>query len=229
MSTVPLADRTIFLPSQFNLAWKLVLVQKTLTPQSLLNSYSQERVPVINKTIELFRKEFVRKADQKKEFVREYELHQLGINHRGTPVVSDEKYTDKDEANDPYRSGNDGTVRAGDRAPDAPYLAQLGHSALVFPSCIGRDFVDEVSGILRGYPSNLLKSILILPRTSSDSSFTLSDTTLVDIEGHVHSGYDVAHDPPAVSIVRPDGYVGASVTSGRLGMRIYFLIIFSVL
>ncbi|KAH7874023.1 uncharacterized protein C8R40DRAFT_1171946 [Lentinula edodes] len=232
----------------FNLAWKLALAQKKLAPQSLLNSYSQERLPVIaamlNKTTELFQKEFVGKVGQKQEFVRGYELRQLGINYRGAPLVSDEKYTDKDEVNDPYRSGDDGTVRAGDRAPDAPCLAQLGvnetsstvslfdllnttqHSALVFPGSTGRDFADEVSGTLREYPSNLLKSIFILPRTSSASSFTLSDMTLVDTEGHAYSGYDVAHDTPTVFIVRPDGYIGALVTSGRLGIRNYFSNIF---
>ncbi|KAJ3868470.1 monooxygenase [Lentinula novae-zelandiae] len=233
----------------FNLAWKLTLAQKKFAPQSLLDSYSQERLPVIaamlNKTTELFQKEFVGKAGQKQEFVRGYELRQLGINYRGAPLVSDEKFTDKDEVNDPYRSGDDGTARAGDRAPDAPCLAQLGvdetsstvslfdllnttqHSALVFPGSTGRDFADEVIGTLHEYPSNLLKSIFILPRASdSASSFTLADTTLVDTEGHAYSGYHVAHDTPTVFIVRPDGYIGALVTSGRLGIRNYFSRIF---
>ncbi|KAJ3891601.1 monooxygenase [Lentinula edodes] len=215
----------------------------------LLDSYSQERPPVIaailNKTTELFQKKFVGKAGQKQEFVRGYELRQLGINYRGAPLVSDEKFTDKDEVNDPYRSGDDGTVRAGDRVPEAPCLAQLGvdetsstvslfdllnttqHSALVFPGSTGRDFADEVIGTLREYPSNLLKSIFILPRASdSASSFTLSDTTLVDTEGHAYSGYDVAHDTPTVFIFRPDGYIGALVTSGRLGIRNYLSRIF---
>ncbi|KAJ4489071.1 FAD binding domain-containing protein [Lentinula lateritia] len=228
----------------FNLAWKLTLAQKKFAPQSLLDSYSQERLPVIaamlNKTTELFQKEFVGKAGQKQEFVRGYELRQLGINYRGAPLVSDEKFTDKDEVNDPYRSGDDGTARAGDRAPDAPCLAQLGvdetsstvslfdllnttqHSALVFPGSTGRYFADEVIGTLREYPSNLLKSIFILPRASdSASSFTLVDT-----EGHAYSGYHVAHDTPTVFIVRPDGYIGALVTSGRLGIRNYFSRIF---
>ncbi|KAJ4473296.1 hypothetical protein C8J55DRAFT_490849 [Lentinula edodes] len=247
MSIVPLADRH-FSP---NLAWKLTPAQKKLAPQSLLDSYSQERLPVIvarvmlNKTTEPFQKEFVGKAGQKQEFVRGYELRQLGINYRGAPLVSDEKYTDKDEVNDPYHSGDDGTVRAGDRAPDAPCLAQLGvdetsstvslfdllnttqHSALVFPGSTGRDFADEIIGTLREYPSNLLKSIFILPRASDPaSSFTFSDTTLVDTEGHAYSGYDVAHDTPTVFIVRPDGYIGALVTSGRLGIHNYFLRIF---
>ncbi|KAJ3881577.1 monooxygenase [Lentinula edodes] len=194
----------------FNLAWKLTLAQKKLAPQS---RFLLARTPT---------QKIVGKAGQKQEF-----------------------FTDKDEVNDPYRSGDDGTVRAGDRAPDAPCLAQLGvdetsstvslfdllnttqHSALVFPGSTGRDFADEVIGTLREYPSNLLKSIFILPRASdSASSFTLSDTTLVDTEGHAYSGYDVAHDTPTVFIFRPDGYIGALVTSGRLGIRNYFSRIF---
>ncbi|KAJ3881576.1 FAD binding domain-containing protein [Lentinula edodes] len=226
----------------FNLAWKLALVQKRLAPHSLLDSYSHERLPVIasmlNKTTELLLKEF--SAKKRQDIFRGYELRQLGINYRGTPLVSDEKYTDKDESIDPYRSGDDSTVRAGDRAPDAPFLAQLDvsetastvslfdllnttqHSALLFPGSTGQNFVDEVLGTLREYPSNLLKSVLILPRNSSAPSSTMSVTTFVDTEGYAYSGYDVAHDTPTVFIVRPDGYIGALVTSGGLGIRSYF-------
>ncbi|KAJ3980573.1 monooxygenase [Lentinula detonsa] len=236
----------------FNLAWKLALVEKGSAPESILKSYSDERTPVIasmlNMTTELFRKELAPKPGQRKDFVRGPELLQLGINYRGSLLVLDEKYTDKDELVDPYRSGDDGTVRAGDRAPDAPSLTHLSpnesantlslfdifttvrHTVLIFPGTAGEGFVTEVVEALREYPSNLLKSILVLPRSSSSStstsSFAQSAMTLIDTEGYGYVNYMVAADTPTVFIVRPDGYIGALVTSGRQGVRSYFSSIF---
>ncbi|KAJ3993039.1 FAD binding domain-containing protein [Lentinula boryana] len=236
----------------FNLAWKLALVEKGAAPVSILKSYSDERTPVIasmlNMTTELFRKELAPKPGQRQDFVRGSELLQLGINYRGSLLVLDEKYTDKDELVDPYRSGDDGTVRAGDRAPDAPSLTHLSanenaniislfdifttvrHTVLIFPGTAGEGFVTEVLEALREYPSNLLKSILVLPRSSSSStstsSFAQSAMTLIDTEGYGYVNYMVAADTPTVFIVRPDGYIGALVTSGRQGVRSYFSGIF---
>ncbi|KAJ4000373.1 FAD binding domain-containing protein [Lentinula boryana] len=227
----------------FNLAWKLALVHKGLAPQSILETYSGERTPVIasmlNMTTELFRKEFGSKAGQRQDFYRGHELRQLGINYRGSPLILDEKYTDKKEPVDPYRSGDDGTVRAGDRAPDAPSLTSLGanetvtmclfdvfttvkHTILIFPGSAGDNFVTEVSKTLRECPSNFLKSILVLPRSSTRLPSTLTDMTLVDTEGYAHMNYAVTEDRPTVFVVRPDSYIGALITSGQLGLRRYF-------
>ncbi|KAJ3776349.1 FAD binding domain-containing protein [Lentinula raphanica] len=234
----------------FNLAWKIALVEKGRAPQSILKSYSDERTPVIasmlDMTTQLFRKEFAAQSGQRKDFFRGPELLQLGINYRGSSLVLDEKYTDKDEVVDPYRSGDDGTVRAGDRAPDAPSLAHLDadtlketaetmrlfdvfspvqHTVLVFPGFAGDGFVTEVATTLAELPSDLFQSLLIYPRATPPSprpSAVLS-MTLVDTEGYAYKDYAVAEDTPGtVFIIRPDGYIGALVTSGRLGIRNYF-------
>ncbi|KAJ4474895.1 monooxygenase [Lentinula aciculospora] len=233
----------------FNLAWKLALVQKGLAPQSLLDSYSNERTPVIasmlNKTTELFKKEFVAKVGQRQDIFRGYELRQLGVNYRGTHIIFDEKYTDNKEIVDSYRSGDDGTIRAGDRAPDAPSLSLLGasktiktmsffdifkttqHTVLIFPGSAGHDFVTGVLNTLREYNSDILKSIVVLPRASdSISSSALADMTLVDTEGYAYLIYAITDDTPTVFIVRPDGYIGALITSGESGVRSYFSSIF---
>ncbi|KAE9405399.1 hypothetical protein BT96DRAFT_876700 [Gymnopus androsaceus JB14] len=225
----------------FNLAWKLALVHKGLAPKSLLDSYSQERMPVIaamlNKTTELFRKEFQGKLGQREDLFRGYELRQLGVNYRGSPFVVDERYTEKDEVVDPYRSGDDGTVHAGDRAPDAPGLTRLDgeitalfdifkpvqHTALIFPGLAGQEFVAETLEALREYPTGIVKSVLLLPASSAPSSFPdLADMVLVDSKGYAYTHYVVAQDTPTVVIVRPDGYIGALVTSGKTGIRTYF-------
>ncbi|KAJ3832462.1 monooxygenase [Lentinula raphanica] len=196
----------------FNLAWKLALVHKGLAPQSILETYSSERTP---------------------------------HSRSGREI-----YADTAEIPDPYRSGEDGTARGGDRAPDAPSLTHLGangdaprksffdlftttqHTALIFSGLIsgltGENTVTETSEALRKYPSGYLKSVLVLPRTdTSNSSSSLVDMTLVDTEGWAYKNYAVAVDTPTVIIVRPDGYIGALVTSGGSGIRKYFSAIFS--
>ncbi|KAJ3765764.1 FAD binding domain-containing protein [Lentinula raphanica] len=231
----------------FNLAWKLALVHKGLAPQSILETYSSERTPVIasmlDMTTKLFKQDFLMtiKNGQRLDSFRANELRQLGINYRGSTLVLDEKYTDTAEIPDPYRSGEDGTVRGGDRAPDAPSLTHLGangdaprkslldlftttqHTVLIFPGSTGENTVTETSEALRKYPSGYLKSVLVLPRTdTSNSSSSLVDMTLVDTEGWAYKNYAVAVDTPTVIIVRPDGYIGALVTSGGSGIRKYF-------
>ncbi|KAE9394016.1 hypothetical protein BT96DRAFT_978706 [Gymnopus androsaceus JB14] len=224
----------------FNLAWKLALVQKGLAPKTLLESYSRERTPVIaamlNKTTELFHKEFHAKLGQREDIFRGYELRQLGVNYRGSPFVVDERHTEKDEMIDPYRSGDDGTVHAGDRAPNAPSLARqdgetttlfdifkpIQHIALIFPGLAGQDFVGETIKTFREYPVGIVKSVLLLPASTAGSFSDLADMTLIDSEGYAYTHYVVAQDTPTVVIVRPDGYIGALVTSGRTGIRNYF-------
>ncbi|KAE9384847.1 hypothetical protein BT96DRAFT_929091 [Gymnopus androsaceus JB14] len=106
-----------------NLAWKLALVEKNLGPKSILESYTAERVPVIaamlEKTTELFKKTFKPASHEvmAEGWKRGYELRMFGVNYRN--------HTHEEDTVDPYRSGDDGTIRAGDRAPEAPQLAQL--------------------------------------------------------------------------------------------------------
>lgn len=149
------------------------------------------------------------------------------------------RYTDKDEIFDPYRSGDDGTLHGGDRAPDAPSLAgpdgetttlfdifsAVHHTALIFPGLAGKAFSDVTLETLREYPEGIVKNVLLLPATGSSSGFT--DTVLVDSGGYAYTNYLVAQDTPTVIIVRPDGYIGALVTSGRTGIRNYFMGILS--
>lgn len=65
-----------------------------------------------------------------------------------------------------------------------------------------------------------MKNVLLLPATGSPSG--LADMVLVDSGGYAYTNYVVAQDTPTVIIVRPDGYIGALVTSGRMGIRNYF-------
>lgn len=208
-----------------NLAWKLALVHKGLAPQSLLDTYTQERIPVIatmlNKTSELLTKTFQPGGASRAGWARGYELRQLGVNYRASPVIVDETPVDGEETVDPYQSGNDGAIRGGDRAPDAPGLVFANdssrktslfdifgssyHTALVFS-----DDNTAVLDALKTYPAGIVKSVVIVPHPPSGT--IPADYVLVDGDGYAYKHYKIAEKITRVVIVRPDGIIGALVT-----------------
>ncbi len=118
---------------------------------------------MLDKTTDLHNKTFAGGAASTEGWRRGPELYQFGVNYRGSPIVVDEEGTP--ESVDPYRSGEGGTLRGGDRAPDAPGLVSSQgektqlfnifrtsyHTVLIFP---GADL--EVKAILD--PSESLPS-----------------------------------------------------------------------
>ncbi|EGN92834.1 hypothetical protein SERLA73DRAFT_172594 [Serpula lacrymans var. lacrymans S7.3] len=122
-----------------NLAWKLALVHKGLSPPSLLETYETERMPVVaemlNLTTQLHERAFNRipstarsspTEDPIDPMSRPLNLLQLGINYRWSPIVVEGR--DKAEARghqDPHGVAG-GELRAGDRAPDATDLSVRG-------------------------------------------------------------------------------------------------------
>ncbi|KAJ6581423.1 FAD binding domain-containing protein [Mycena capillaripes] len=136
----------------FNLAWKLALVQRNLAPESLLQTYTEERAPVVaamlNKITALLSEEWAGKkgsdaASRAHENVSAWKHNggvlQLGVNCRWSSVVVDEQRNDDDFVDDfedcdgdededeDYSSDAfvDRPLSAGDRAPDAPGLVVL--------------------------------------------------------------------------------------------------------
>ncbi|KAL1747961.1 FAD binding domain-containing protein [Schizophyllum fasciatum] len=136
----------------FNLAWKLALVYKGLSPLSLLDSYNEERLPVIaemlNQTTSLLNQTFRSRRPESAAWIKGGSLLQLGVNYRWSSIVLDEQQRDYDledineldefddeedaeeqlaeqrrQAVDSYGVGSDGQLWAGDRAPDAPDLS----------------------------------------------------------------------------------------------------------
>lgn len=129
---------------QVNLAWKIAYVLKGFSNDSVLESYSTERLPVVaemlNMTTELHNKtysgEVAREAlasKDKADGLREdkperngwfdvKKLSQLDVNYRWSDIVHDERYSG--EVAEMHAYGIEGrAARAGDRAPDAPDLA----------------------------------------------------------------------------------------------------------
>ncbi|KAK0188577.1 FAD binding domain-containing protein [Armillaria mellea] len=219
-----------------NLAWKLALVQKDLAPRSLLDSYSQERIPVIaamlNKTSEILTKTFTDGGTGQTlvGWNRGYELRQFGVNYRNSSIVVDETPVEGDETVDPYRSGNDGTIRGGDRAPDAPGLVFVNdrthktslfeifgssyHTVLVFSG----DHT-AVLDTLKYYPAGIIKSAVILPQATT--SIISADYIVVDGDGYAYKHYNMVGKLTKIVVVRPDGMIGGLVRD-VYGLKQYF-------
>ena len=221
-----------------NLAWKLALVQKGLAPQSLLESYTKERLPVIaamlSKTTNL-----LEKMHRQEGWKRGAELLQLGVNYRASSIIVDESPSaTPDEEIDPYRSGDAGsTLRAGDRAPDAPAILSVHgpgahrlfdvfkpdrHTVLVFDAALQREVVKAV----KGYPTGTIMTAAVIPAGSTfEHSSGVPDYIFHDMKGYAHKYYQTEADLKVV-IVRPDMFIGA-IVGGTEGIKIYFDGIFS--
>lgn len=133
----------------FNLGWKLALVAKGISSPSLLETFSEERIPVIAEMIVQTTKLLKKTLDNDEPSTQTSStLFQLGVNYRWSSIVLDERKKievdreaiedaylqqfefpgDDDGPEDPdrldsYGENQDGRLRAGDRAPDASGLA----------------------------------------------------------------------------------------------------------
>jgi len=174
-----------------NLGWKLSLVEKGVAAPSLLDSYTEERVPVIaemlKKSTKLFNDAARAKGDgtySEKAWYRGGELHMLGINYRWSSIVVDERTPKEETPGDPYgvlASGVGDVVRAGERAPDAPGLIVLRPGVGTGPQqettslfnifgpsyhtalifSDGTEKAEKIASHLGVYPPELLRKVLV--------------------------------------------------------------------
>lgn len=230
-----------------NLAWKLALVEKGFATQDFLESYTHERLPVVasmlNQTTALLNKTFARTPDNFDGWKRGHELRQFGVNYRGSPIIVDETPLDETEAVDPYQSGNDDTVRGGDRAPDAAGLISVGkptnkwsntlfdvfgsthHTLIVFSD--DKEKQTEVLEAVKAYPETLLKTVVLLPQTTKATCSKLpASYVFKDKDGFAYDTYMMNARELDTVVVRPDGVIGA-LTNGAEGVKKYFDIIFT--
>ncbi|EIW78209.1 hypothetical protein CONPUDRAFT_127729 [Coniophora puteana RWD-64-598 SS2] len=231
----------------FNLAWKLSLVLKDLSPPSLLSTYTTERLPVIaemlNLTTSLFNQTT---AGDDRAFERSDRLLMLGVNYRTSPIVHDElSPPGKREPVPAYGEANEAledALVAGDRAPDAPGLVDgegrayrvfdilkvVRHTVLVFVPSFqqAKGVVQAIKG--RESWGDVVRPVVVLPAGASiDDASLEADGVLVlrDAEQFAYAGFRAKEGESRVVIVRPDGYVGA-VVRGVEGMERYFSGIF---
>ena len=231
----------------FNLAWKIALVCQGYSSSSLLDSYNEERLPVIAQMLNISTA-LHNKIGNFDDFSHPERgrLMQLGVNYRGSSILVDERNAggnDSDNGADSYTV--DGFVRAGDRAPDAPGLSggsgpsrlfdifkPYRHTALLFASWDEIEKTKSVIQLLQRYPQGTICSVLLYPQAAHNKQVADSgaDFVLEDQNGHAFEGYGIAKDTNPSSglivvIVRPDGVIG-SIVYGVEGVHKYFKIIF---
>ncbi|KAG6891557.1 hypothetical protein C0992_004415 [Termitomyces sp. T32_za158] len=239
----------------YNLCWKLALVQRGLASPALLRTYSEERIPVIremlDRTTRILKCTFTERASE--SWNKANGLLQLGINYRWSSVVLDERkraedaefsdfdFDEEDEeepcdAIDAYGGSTEGTLRAGDRAPDATALVDLSkraathrlfniftpnhHTVLIFSRAL--DQCPAIVRTLRELPSDVVRSVVLLRRGQGIPAYCQGVTfVLEDWEGHAHDAYGIK-DEWAVAVIRPDGVVGAIIILTTMGNDIIY-------
>ncbi|KAF9568778.1 monooxygenase [Agrocybe pediades] len=235
----------------FNLGWKLALVIKGLAGESLLETYSEERIPVIAEMLNLTKglfKKTVANVTNEEGWKRNGAVDQLGVNYRWSSVVVDEESErlglDR-AAGSAYSVDPDEPLRAGDRAPDAPGLVvakpavKAGETTRLFhffhPAkhtiIIFLEKADLGASLraLAPYSKGLLTDVIIIVKEDDNSiaSSVVDEVgldhviVLVDREGLAHAAYDCPQQRTGVFVVRPDRIVGARV-SGAEGIQRYF-------
>ncbi|KAG0704743.1 FAD binding domain-containing protein [Suillus ampliporus] len=229
----------------FNLGWKLALVEKELADKSLLETYTAERLPVISEMLDMTTSildRAIKTGDMSLE--RNPTLFMLGINCRFSNIVLDEFTTPLEgRPINAYGVLNDeGHLEAGDRAPDAPKMLQVGrgetdvktlfglyrpwyHTVLVFAPSLAD--ATPILGALEACDKSVVRKAVVLPLSAPVTPVASScvDVVLVDQEGYAHSAYLVEADQTKVFVIRPDGMIGA-IVRGAEGAKKYFSKIF---
>ena len=200
-----------------NLAWKLALVQQGRAADSLLDSYSSERVHATRENIVYGAKstEFMAPPDYGFKLLREAALRLTTENPAVSSLVNPRQSTPVEYVNSPlnlsdrepaFKAG----ARAGTPAPEALLRASGAHSHLT--SHFGAGFVLFYFARQPGLPAAL--EALATPDVASPAALKViciasqgqaNANTLIDELGQAHERYDA--EEGTVYLVRPDGYV----------------------
>jgi 2-polyprenyl-6-methoxyphenol hydroxylase-like FAD-dependent oxidoreductase len=171
----------------YNLGWKLAAVLSG-APDSLLDTYEEERRPIAAQMLGLAAK--LLDAAKRGEMRRGREVQQLDLGYPESSLAL-------------RRSARSGGVLAGDRAPDAPVRGAAGQGARLFNLFAGPHWT------LLGY--DMSRSALGVSRSNLHIHAVGQRGDIEDVGGHIRDGYGVTAGE--VILVRPDGYVGAIVSS----------------
>jgi len=173
----------------YNLGWKLASVLKG-APDSLLDSYEEERRPVAAEMLGLTTK--LLDAAKRGDMRRGREVQQLDIGYPESSLALET----------PERCGG---VLAGDRAPDAPIRSAAGQPVRLFELLRGPHWT------LIGYEVDSAATIAARPNLHIHRVGLRGD--IIDDGGYVRDIYGVAAGDWI--LVRPDGYIGAITSIGE--------------
>lgn len=174
----------------YNLGWKIAAVLRG-APDRLLTTYEEERRPIAAEMLGLATG--LLEAARQGSMRRGREVHQLDIGYPQSSLRLEM----------PPRSSG---VFAGDRAPDAPIRGAAGLPTRAFLLFQGPHWT------LLGYGVDRLSGVAPRPGLRIHTVGARGDIT--DDEGHLRAAYDLS--PGDWVLVRPDGYIGAIVSSDNL-------------
>ncbi|KAH9474280.1 Flavin-dependent monooxygenase [Psilocybe cubensis] len=232
----------------YNLGWKLALVAKGLAPPTLLETFNSERYPVVSEMLNITTKlwkQMEEDSSNEKGWNRTGDVHQLGVNYRGSPIVLSDGDTvatgPLPEDDSSYTIRPEGYVLPGDRAPDATGLYRVvdgyrrgpstrlfkifdatKHTVLTFADRTADS--ENIISALRMYDETLVRSILIT-MPGSGARIPADCITFEDSDGHAYNAYKGPGGLSGSFVIRPDGVVGARV-AGPETLGRYFDAIF---
>ncbi|MDR6820778.1 2-polyprenyl-6-methoxyphenol hydroxylase-like FAD-dependent oxidoreductase [Neorhizobium sp. 2083] len=173
----------------YNLGWKLAAVLRG-APHELLDSYEIERRPVAEEVLGLSSR--LLDAGTRGEISRGREVHQLDIGYPQSPLALE-------------AAGRTHGLRAGQRAPDAPTKGAAGQPSRLFLLFAGPHWTLLVNG---------QRTIASRPGLRIHHLGERGD--ILDVFGCVHDAYGLA--PDECVLIRPDGYVGATLLLSAQGI-----------
>ncbi len=173
----------------YNLGWKLAAVVNG-APDAVLDSYEEERRPIAAGMLGLSTK--LLDAAKRGETRRGREVQQLDLGYPASSLALEK----------PARS----SLRAGCRAPDAPIRGAAGHPMRLFELFKGPHWT------LLGYE---VERGAVPPRPGLHVHTVGSHGDIIDESGYLRDAYILKSGDWV--LVRPDGYVGAIVSSGETG------------
>jgi len=172
----------------YNLGWKLGAVQAG-APDSLLDSYEEERRPVARAMLGLATG--LLDAMKRGEMRRGRDVHQLDIGYPASSLALEVPKSRR-------------ILLAGDRAPDAQVRGAAGQARRLFD-------------LFKGPHWTLLASegSAVTPRSGLHIHALRERGELTDELGQFHAAYGLA--PGDCVLVRPDGYIGAIMSASESG------------
>jgi hypothetical protein len=174
----------------YNLAWKLAAVLRQAAPETLLDSYEEERRPIAASVLGLSTK--LLDALNCGPLRRGRDTQQLDLGYPESSLVLEE----------PARVQG---LLAGDRAPDALLLGAAGQATRLFELFKGSHWT------LLGYD---VPRDLIAVRPGLRIHTIAAHGDLIDSHAHVREIYGMREGDWV--LVRPDGYIAAILASARL-------------
>ena len=223
----------------------MALVHKGYASAVLLDTYQEERLPVIaqmlNKTTELFNRAVESRGDlSQRDAVG---LSQLGVSYRASSIIGEDNICDTTVKVSGYNKESETAACPGDRAPEVPSLINTTgehkhetlfsifspshHAVLLFAKEYEEQSALALSTVISRLPGKTIHTVLILPSGSNVNEHGAGyDQVLIDSGGHAHAGYGLPSDQSYIVIVRPDGVIGARVHE-IAGVERYFRKIFS--